>query len=89
MPKAGVVGGIFGLLLVGTVVYFSLGFKQLTCEVCMNFQGRTQCRSASGADEQTAVQTAKDNACAYIIYSKTEGFLCSQTPPARVTCQGP
>ena len=88
MPKAGVVGGIFGLLLVGTVVYFSLGFKQQTCEVCMNFQCLTQCRSASGAYEQTAVQTAKDNACAYIIFSKTEGFLCSQTPPARVTCQG-
>ncbi len=88
MPKAGVVGGIFGLLLVGAIVYFSLGFNQLTCEVCMDFQGRTQCRSASGVNEHTAVQTAKDNACAYLVQSKTEGFLCSQTPPARVTCQG-
>ncbi len=88
MPKAGVVGGIFGLLLVGAIVYFSLGFNQLTCEVCMDFQGRTQCRSASGANEHTAVQTAKDNACAYLVQSKTEGFLCSQTPPARVACQG-
>jgi hypothetical protein len=88
MPKAGIVGGIFGLLLVAAIVYFSLGFNQLTCEVCMDFQGRTQCRSASGANEHTAVQTAKDNACAYLVQSKTEGFLCSQTPPARVTCQG-
>ena len=88
MSKAGVVGGIFGLLLVGAIVYFSLGFNQLTCEVCMDFQGRTQCRSASGANEHTAVQTAKDNACSYLVHSKTEGFLCSQTPPARVTCQG-
>jgi hypothetical protein len=88
MPKAGVVGGIFGLLLVGAIVYFSLGFNQQTFEVCMDFQGRTQCRTASGADQRTAVQTAKDNACAYIVHSKTEGFLCNQTPPARVTCQG-
>ena len=88
MPKAGVVGSIFGLLLVGAIVYFSLGLDQQTCEVCMNFQGRTQCRTAKGADEHTAVQTAKDNACAYIVHSKTEGFLCNQTPPARVTCQG-
>jgi len=80
--------GIFGLLLVGAIVYFSLGFNQQTCEVCMDFQGRTQCRTASGADQHTAVQTAKDNACAYIVHSKTEGFLCNQTPPARVTCQG-
>ena len=59
MPKAGVVGGIFGLLLVGAMVYFSLGFKQQTCEVCMNFQGRTQCRSASGADEHRPCRQPK------------------------------
>ena len=88
MAKAGVVGGIFGLLLLGAIVYLSLGLQQFTCEVCMDFQGQTQCRKASGANEQTAVQTAKDNACAYLVHSKTEGFLCSQTPPARVACQG-
>src|SRR5206468_1959382 len=38
MPKAGVVGGIFGLLLLGAIVYFSLGLQQHTCEVCMDFQ---------------------------------------------------
>ena len=38
--------GFFGLLLVGVIVYFSLGFDQQTCEVCMDFQGRTQCRTA-------------------------------------------
>ena len=53
MPKAGVVGGIFGLLLVGAIVYFSLGFNQLTCEVCMDFQGRTQCRKPR---ERTSTQ---------------------------------
>ena len=87
MPKAGVVGGIFGLLLLGTIVYFSLSFQGHTCEVCMDFQGRTQCRTAEGADQRTAMQTAIDNACAYLIHSKTEGFLCNQTPPARVTCR--
>ena len=87
MPKAGVVGGIFGLLLLGAIVYFSLGLQQHTCEVCMDFQGRTQCRTAKGADQHTAVQTGRDNACAYLVHSKTEGFLCNQTPPARVTCQ--
>jgi hypothetical protein len=88
MPKAGIAGGIFAVLLVGAIIYFSLSFNQTTCEVCMDFQGRQQCRSASGADERNAVQTAKDNACAYLVHSKTEGFLCNQTTPARVTCQG-
>ena len=87
MPKTGIVEVIFGLILIGVIVYFSLGFDQQRCEVCMDFQGRTQCRTASGTNEHTAVQTAKDNACAYLVHSKTDGFLCSQTPPARVTCQ--
>ncbi len=88
MPKAGIVGGIFGVLLVGVVLYSSLSFNQETCEVCIDFQGRSKCRSASGVDERNAVQAAKDNACAYLVHSKTEGILCSQTPPTRVTCQG-
>ncbi len=87
MSKAGVVGGVFALLLLGTVVYLSLGLQQYTCEVCMDFRGATQCRTAKGADQHTAEQTARDNACAFLVHSKTEGFLCGQTPPARVTCQ--
>lgn len=88
MPKAGIVGSVFGVLLVGVIIYFSLSFNQETCEVCIVFQGQQQCRTASGIDERNAVQTAKDNACAYLVHSKTEGFLCNQTSPARVTCQG-
>ena len=88
MPKAAVVGGIFALLLLVAVVYLSMGLQQYTCEVCMDFQGATQCRTAKGADRHSAEQTAHDNACAFLVHSKTEGFLCGQTPPARVTCQG-
>jgi hypothetical protein len=89
MPKAAIVGGVFGLVLVGAIVYFSLGLAQYTCEVCVTFNGRTQCRTASGADKDTAVQTARDNACAFLVASKTDGFLCSQTQPSQVQCQVP
>ena len=87
MPKAGIVGGIFGVALLGAILYFSMGLEQYTCEVCIDFQGRTQCRTASGPAQQNAVQTAQENACSYVVYSKTEGFLCGQLTPTRVTCQ--
>jgi hypothetical protein len=89
MPKAAVIGGLFGLVIIGFVLYLSMGLSQQTCEVCITFKGRTQCRAASGADKKTAIQTAHDNACAFLVASKTDGFLCSQTPPARVTCPAP
>ena len=87
MPKAGIVGVVFGIGLLGAIVYFSLGLEQYTCEVCLDFQGRVQCRTASGPAKQTAMQTAQENACSYVVQSKTEGFLCGQVTPTRVTCQ--
>jgi hypothetical protein len=89
MPKAAVIGGIFGLALLGIIVYFSMGLAQYTCEVCVTFNGRTQCRMASGTDQATATQTAHDNACAFLVASKTDGFLCSQAHPTQVKCQTP
>ena len=89
MPKAVVIGGLFAVVVLGVIVYLSLGFSQYTCEVCVTFHGRTQCRSAAGADKESAVMTARDNACAFLIASKTDGFLCGQTTPTRVVCQEP
>lgn len=87
MSKAGVISGIFGVIIVGAILYLSMGLSQQTCEVCVEFNGRTQCRTASGADKKTAVITARDNACAFLVTSKTDGFLCAQTQPAKVICQ--
>jgi hypothetical protein len=87
MAKAGWIGGIFGVIIVVVIVYLSLSFEQYTCEVCMDFHGRSQCRKASGADRATAVQAAHDNACAFLVQSKTDGFLCGQAQPTQVACQ--
>jgi hypothetical protein len=87
MAKAGWIGAMFGVIILGLLFYLSLGLEQYTCEVCMDFRGRQQCRTASGADRETAMRTAQDNACAFVVQSKTEGFLCSQTQPVRMTCQ--
>lgn len=89
MSKAAVIGGVFGLALLGAIAYFSIGLAQHTCEVCVTFKGRTQCRTASGTDKLLATQTAHDNACAFLVASKTDGFLCGQTHPTQVTCQEP
>lgn len=87
MSRAGIIGGLFGVIILGVILFLSLGFDQVTCEVCIEFKGRSQCRKASGADKEVAVQTAHDNACAYLVASKTDGFLCGQTPPTRLACQ--
>ena len=87
MPKAGLVSVIFGVAIVGLVLYLSLSFDQVRCEVCVEYKGLTQCRSAEGIDADTASRTARDNACAFLISSKTDAFLCGQGTPKSVSCQ--
>jgi hypothetical protein len=57
------------------------------CEVCMRFQRGTLCRTAVSTDVPTATQTARDTACTFLAHSYAEELVCSQTPPARVTCR--
>lgn len=87
MPKAGMVGIIFGAAIVGMVLYLSLSFDEVRCEVCVEYKGQTECRTAGGADTETASRTATDNACAFLISSKTDAFLCGQRGPKSVSCQ--
>ncbi len=89
MSKAAVIGGLFAVVILGVIIFLSMGFNRYTCEVCVAFNGRSQCRTASGAERQPAMRTAHENACAFLISSKTDGFLCSQAQPAKVVCTEP
>ncbi len=77
----------FIVLVVGALVYSTMGLKQFTCEVCMDFKGRKNCATASGTTEEEAVRTATDTACATISAGMTESIQCSRTPPVSVTWQ--
>ena len=78
---------VFIALVVGVLVYSTIGLNQFTCEVCMEFKGRTNCATASGTTEEEAVRTATDTACATISRGMTESIQCSRTPPVSVTWQ--
>jgi hypothetical protein len=77
--------GILGVIVfIAVLAYMSMGMRQHRVEVCVNFQGRTNCRIASGPTQEQAVRTATDNACATIASGMTESMSCGQTPPTSV-----
>ncbi|MCY4594717.1 MAG: hypothetical protein OXC19_07950 [Bryobacterales bacterium] len=78
---------VFIALVIGALVYSTLGLNQFTCEVCMEYKGRTNCATASGTTQEEAVRTATDTACATISAGMTESIQCSRTPPVSVTWQ--
>jgi len=88
ISKAAIVGIVFALFFLALIIYETFGQKQVECEICMEFEGRSKCLTVRGETEQQAMQTAKDNACSYITSGRSEGFRCGQAPPASVRCQG-
>lgn len=72
------------LLFVAFLVYSSLGLGRVRVEVCIEFKGRTGCRSAAAPNEEEAVRTASDNACARIASGMTDSIACSRTEPKSI-----
>lgn len=77
---------VFIFAVVGYIVTSSMGISKVTCEVCVDFKGRQACRTARGPDEEGAIATARDNACAQIVSGRTENILCGGSQPASISC---
>jgi hypothetical protein len=69
----------------GLLAWSTVGQRRYRVEVCMEFQGRTECRAASGATRESALRTATENACALLAPGRTESRLCENQAPARTT----
>jgi hypothetical protein len=75
----------FVVLVVGFVVVSTFQGKRVRCRVCIAFNGRRDCRTASAANRMEAQRTATDNACAQLSSGVTETGQCENTPPESVT----
>ena len=55
MPKS-LLAGIVVFAIVGVLIYFAMsGQTAATCEVCIEFNGQTQCRTAKAPTKQEAI----------------------------------
>lgn len=84
MKKSVWLGILFLALVVGFVVYSTLGTGRIRCEVCITYQGRQACRTASASTRELALRTATENACALISSGVTDSNQCHNTPPDSV-----
>ena len=84
--RIGVIITILVILVLGMIVASSLRQGGVSCEVCITFKGRSQCRTASAVKEYDARRAAADNACALISSGMADGIACGNTVPDSVTC---
>jgi hypothetical protein len=76
---------VFGLAFLAIMYTSTRNLSAYRVEVCIQFNGREACRTASGATREAAQRTATDNACALIASGMSDGIACSNTPPSKVT----
>jgi hypothetical protein len=85
MKKPVLAGIIFVLIVLGVIVYSSFNLAKYRLEVCVEFNGKTNCKTASAVSLEFAQQTATANACGEIAFGVTETVACEHTVPAKVT----
>ncbi len=85
MKKPVLVGIILFAALLALIAYSTLGLASHRVEVCMEFGGRTSCRTTSGSTRDFALRTAIANACATISSGVTDSMACERSTPSKVT----
>jgi hypothetical protein len=87
MSKTTLLAILFGLTVLGVLVYSTLQLGQWSCEVCMTYNGMDRCATAAAPAEAEARRAATDTACAVLASGMTESLQCTNTPPKSVNCR--
>jgi len=85
--KGRIVSSVVVAAVIAWIVYLSVGAQAYSCEVCVEFNGQTQCRSAAGTTREEAIKTATSVACATLASGMEQSMRCEQTPPKSIHCK--
>ncbi len=84
MNKTVAIGVLFVLVVVAFLIYSSMHLAQYRVEVCINYQGRIECRTASADSRDHALRSAQSNACALLTSGVTNTMQCENLQPSSV-----
>jgi hypothetical protein len=77
---------ILAAVFVSVLVVALMNEAQVECEVCIEFAGRSACRSSRAANREHAIYGATSAACVVLSGGVTSGIQCSNTPPRSLRC---
>lgn len=85
MKKPVLVGILIVAAILGVMVYSSMNLSANRVEVCINFKGVTNCKTARGATQADAIRSATTNACGEIASGVTDTMACLRAEPTKLT----
>lgn len=74
------------ILFVGYLAYGSMRAVRAECELCVEFRGRTECRTGSGQTEDEARRAAQRAACAVMATGMDASIACQNQPVTNQRC---
>lgn len=74
------------VLFVGYVFYDTTTAAQVSCEVCLQFDGETVCRKGAGRTEVEARKSAQESTCGGNAQGMSESIACQNAVPLSVQC---
>lgn len=87
MSRAGIVGSLLIAGIVALLAVSSMMASGHQCEVCVEYRGRSQCRTVAADTIDLARSGAIQNACAFISGGVTDSMACQRQQPTRERCQ--
>jgi hypothetical protein len=75
---------VFVVLVLGAIAFSSFRTQPFRCRVCITYNGRQDCRTATAETRQRAMQTATMTVCAQLSGGVIESNKCENTPPDSV-----
>jgi hypothetical protein len=87
MGRVGLAGLVFLLGVVAYVLAGSFSVSAHSCEVCMEYKGRAQCRTVEAETIELARDGAIQNACAHLSGGVTDSMACHREAPKSAKCQ--
>ncbi len=85
--RSGLIGLGLAALFAAALLRATLGETRVECEVCIEFAGRSACRSVAAADRDHAMQQAVSTACAVLAAGVTAGLECQRSVPRSLSCR--
>jgi hypothetical protein len=86
--KRGTIITLVAIVLFGALLLFNtLSAQKVVCTVCVEFNGKRNCASASHANETDARQSAQTTACGTLANGMNESIACGRVVPLSAQCK--
>lgn len=86
--KRGTILTLVTIALFGALLLFNtLSAQKVECSVCVEFNGKRNCASASHENERDARQSAQTTACGVLAAGMNETIACGRVVPLSAQCK--